>query len=113
MGRTDLENGQFVTYFTMDRHPGQGAIEVSPDGKYLVIRRRPLRPGEEPGAHIFTRDVPDELWAYPVDGGRPHKICDVPTTIRGQMRLSPDGRNLAFFGGERRAELWVIEPETR
>jgi Tol biopolymer transport system component len=97
----------FVDYGHRTGHP------FTPDGRYLIVRRRPLQPGEEPGALMGARDVPDELWAYPLDGSAPHKICTVPTPIRNQLRLSPDGQHLAFVGGETRSELWVIEPAVR
>lgn len=81
----------------------------TPDGKYVIVTRRPDTE-DNPGVSLFTRDTLDELWAYPVDGGEPHLITTVPVDVNNQLRLHPDGRRLAFFGGNRRSELWVMEP---
>ena len=47
------------------------------------------------------------LWAVPVSGGEPRRLFSMPSLQ--QVSLHPDGRRLAFKGGETRRELWVME----
>jgi len=67
-----------------------GGMPWTPDGRYV----------------LFVEDF-HELWAAPVSGGESHKLF----TMRNlrEVRLHPDGRRLSFTGGQRWAELWVME----
>jgi len=56
-----------------------------------------------------TRDEASELWLAGLDGGSARKI-DFPSMRIFQMRMSPDGRTLAFASGEKPSgEVWVAE----
>ena len=48
------------------------------------------------------------VWAFPVDGGEPRKLDIVFESI-GTADLSPDGKQLAFTGGQTKGEVWTIK----
>ncbi len=68
----------------------RGGMPWTPDGRYI----------------LFVKGF-SELWAAPVSGGEPHKLF--ATSNLREVRLHPDGRRLSFTGGQRWAELWVME----
>jgi len=68
----------------------RGGMPWTPDGRYT----------------LFVKDF-SELWALPLFGGEPHKLLTIDN-LR-EVRLHPDGRRLSFTGGQRWAELWVME----
>jgi Tol biopolymer transport system component len=68
----------------------RGGMPWTPDGRYI----------------LFVKGF-SELWALPVSGGEPHKLFT--TSNLREVRLHPDGRRLSFTGGQRWAELWVME----
>jgi hypothetical protein len=55
-----------------------------------------------------------ELWLIPLNGDAPRKLdVDLKGAVGGQLgkiRLSPDGKNLAYVVGKQyRTETWVLE----
>ena len=48
------------------------------------------------------------LWRVPLAGGKPTEI-ELGHSDFGDVRLSPDGRGLAFIAGKVAAELWVLD----
>jgi hypothetical protein len=67
----------------------------------LTIRTRnqPQTPGADPVS---------ELWLIDVNGQNQRKI-DFPAMHIRQLRMSRDGRTIAFTAGETSAEVWVAE----
>jgi hypothetical protein len=57
----------------------------SPDGKYIFY---------------VLMGHPQKIMRTPIEGGVPLEIGDIPDTIRGAMRISPDGRFLSFPNDE-------------
>lgn len=57
---------------------------------------------------VRTRNNTSELWLVPVDGGTPRKV-EFPSIRIVQLRMSPDGRTIAFVSGEASGEVWVAE----
>jgi Tol biopolymer transport system component len=54
---------------------------------------------------------PKELWLVPIDGGQARRLdIDIRSwkTSEG-IRLSPDGRKIAFFTGDDAREVWALE----
>jgi Tol biopolymer transport system component len=50
------------------------------------------------------------LWLVPLDGDPPRELdIDISTWVIGSIRLSPDGRHVAFFTGEDAREVWALE----
>jgi Tol biopolymer transport system component len=48
------------------------------------------------------------LWQVPAAGGERRRVEGVPE-IRGRFSIHPDGNRIAFFSGEPRGEVWVLE----
>jgi serine/threonine protein kinase len=55
-----------------------------------------------------TRGKASELWLVTLEGGSARKI-DFPSMRIFQMRMSSDGRTIAFASGEPSGEVWVAE----
>jgi Tol biopolymer transport system component len=70
----------------------------TPDGRYILAGGW----NEEAGTMA--------LWRIPSGDGEPLKLAEQP---EGQgfsrIRLSPDGKRIAFGSGEQRGEIWVME----
>ena len=50
-----------------------------------------------------------ELWRIPVSGGSPERVGLAKEGRFHDLRISPDGRRLAFTAEEPSKEVWVIE----
>jgi Tol biopolymer transport system component len=75
-------------------------LNWTPDGRFLWFRR--LSRSNDP-------KVPPkwESWRISPDGGNPQKLeLVIPG---GGMRLHPDGRQIAYYTGRGRSDLWVME----
>jgi hypothetical protein len=57
-------------------------------------------------ALLFSRR--GELWRLPLDGAAPEKAGLAAEDLR-DLRVSPDGRRLAFTAGVGKGEVWVME----
>lgn len=69
----------------------------SADGEHVLVMAGPWGGQEE---HVIL--------SVPVDGGDPVRLMEAMDGQRN-LALHPDGRRLAFSGGEVRTELWVLE----
>jgi Tol biopolymer transport system component len=51
-----------------------------------------------------------ELWCIPAAGGEPQKL-GLAMSLLLHLRVSPDGKNIAFTGSEQpaKSEVWVME----
>lgn len=102
-----------IRLITLDTGSSRDAFEVAhpvhlelahsplawaPDGRHLLAVRGEW---EAPGSHA--------LISVPIDGGEPMTL--MPRLVR-HLALHPDGRRLAFSGGEARTELWVMDDVT-
>ena len=60
---------------------------------------------------ILSAESGKALWVVPVDGRSPRKLdIDISSWIDGQgIRLSPDGKSIAFFTGQDAREVWALE----
>jgi len=66
----------------------------------------------DPDGHaILAAEAGKALWLVPVDGGTPRRLdVDISRWIDGQgIRLSPDGKQIAYFTGEDAREVWALE----
>jgi Tol biopolymer transport system component len=70
-----------------------------PDGRAVIVDKVLNESGTE-----------REFWLVPTAGGQPRKI-DVGTApgLGPDIRVHPDGRQIAFVAGENKKELWVLE----
>jgi Tol biopolymer transport system component len=90
------EGGEPRTLLTI-RQPESfllGSFTWTPDSREILAAR--------------TRNRVSEIWRVPVDGSAPSKI-DFPEMIVNVLRLNPDGKTVAFFGGASRSEIWVLQ----
>jgi tricorn protease-like protein len=49
-----------------------------------------------------------DLWAIAAEGGEPHKL-NLAMKGLAQLRLHPDGRQVAFQAGGSSGEVWAME----
>jgi Tol biopolymer transport system component len=71
-----------------------GAIDVSPDGRFVAVC---LRSGA--GGSSETNIIP-------VGGGEPARR--LPVAFDASMRWTPDGKGLGYIGGPASANVWVL-----
>lgn len=97
----DLESGELRDIYSVELplhleiRPGD--IAWSPDGEHVLVMAGPW---EEQESH--------QILSVPVDGGEPVRLMEAMDGHR-HLALHPDGRRLAFSGGDLRTELWVLE----
>ena len=51
---------------------------------------------------------PRELWKIPVEGGKPEKLGVAMPGLK-HLRVSKDGKRIAFDAGQRKIEIWRME----
>jgi Tol biopolymer transport system component len=71
----------------------------APDGRSLFFRS---------STGVDTPRGPSyrqQYWRVAIDGGRPEKVNLPPPAIR----ISPDGRQVAYSTGDQKSELWALE----
>ena len=76
------------------RNGGLLDIEWAPDSKHLLV--------SAPG------DPAPALWKVSIDEGHPVRM-DLTLKRDGGIRLSPDGRHIAFTVGDEKSEIWSME----
>lgn len=77
---------------------GYAGMVFTPNGKYVIFGRWEAAPK--------NRNV--QLWRVPVAGGPSENLGVGMPELRG-LRISPNGKQIAFTAGESRGELWVLE----
>jgi hypothetical protein len=71
-------------------------LNWTPEGKALLVLKRI---GEK-----------REFWIVPVDGSKSHKLnVDISHWTLDNVRLHPNGRQIAFYSGEQSEEIWALE----
>ena len=95
----DFCSGNPRTLLTIPRNELSGwpGTSWSPDGRWLIFLRRVTK----------DPDPRSEIWRIPVGGGAPERLGLSMTGLTSQT-ISPDGRRMAFIGGESHDELWVM-----
>lgn len=71
-----------------------GGVAWSADGRQLFFVKRSSKG--------------NELWRIPAEGGEPRGL-GVTLRAASQLSVHPDGRRIAFDGGETKSEVWVME----
>lgn len=72
----------------------------TPDGQDLLYTRW--------SNDVEWRKRREELWRVAVAGGPPRSMGLVVPGMR-EVRLSPDGRRLAFTAGQETLEVWAVQ----
>jgi Tol biopolymer transport system component len=76
-----------------------GSFTWTADSKrVLAVRTRDLNP----------KQTVSEIWQVPMDGSEPRKV-DFPETFFNCLRMSPDGKSIAFQMHRARIEIWVLQ----
>ena len=71
-----------------------------PDGRGVVVRKM-LSDSE---------NASEELWLVPVGDGQPRQLeIDTRNLNVSPISVHPDGRQIAYLGGEQKKEVWVLE----
>lgn len=95
-----LDGGEVRT--VLEDTDSRASAVWTPDGRHLVVADR--RAGEQSTEGPFIYDL--EL--VPLDGGEPRPM-GLSMELIHRIQLSPDGRRIAFQGGRRNTEIWVME----
>ncbi len=72
------------------------ALTSMPDGRALLVQRSLPSGG-------------NDLVLVPVEGGQPRKLDSRISSLPAQIRIHPDGRQIAWTAGESKQEIWVLE----
>ena len=84
-----------------------GMLEWTPDGKYLIFANSLAS-----GSSEWQKR---EVWRVPATGGEPQRL-ELSMDGLAHLRIHPDGKRVAFTGGQDKSEVWVMEnflPELR
>jgi dipeptidyl aminopeptidase/acylaminoacyl peptidase len=71
-------------------------IDWTPDGRHLIFAKQ------------RTKQSSAELWRVSVEGGEPQSLGITSEQVLG-LQVHPDGRRIAYSGGRRGVEVWVME----
>ena len=77
------------------------ALAWTPDGRHILFGSPDLATDPDAGRM--------ELWRIPVSGGSPERVGLAKEGRFHDLRISPDGRRLAFTVEEPSKEVWVLE----
>ncbi len=72
------------------------ALTCTPDGRGVLVQK-----GLSSGGN--------ELLVVPVGGGQPRELDSRISSMPAQIRIHPDGRQLAWAAGASKKEIWVLE----
>ena len=70
----------------------------SSDGRYIIFGKGPSD----------MKDQKTDLFRVSVDGGTPQKLGISMDRIT-HIRVHPDGKQIAFFAGQVKVEIWMME----
>jgi Tol biopolymer transport system component len=73
-----------------------------PDGGHVVL--------------LCSKSGGGEVWSFPTKGGPPERSSLPAQSSKYKPEVSPDGTQIAFVGGNRKPEIWVMTgllPDTR
>jgi Tol biopolymer transport system component len=96
-----LDGGKVEPVFDLSPPAGrQGFVDLrgldwTPDGEAVIVQILGAGRGG--------------IWKVPLHGGDPQRVEGIEALYWRPVRLSPDGRNLAFMAGRTRGEIWVME----
>jgi Tol biopolymer transport system component len=77
------------------------ALAWTPDGRHILFGSLDLETDPDVGS--------TELWRIPISGGSPERVGLAKEGKFHDLRISPDGRRLAFTAEEPSDEVWVLE----
>ncbi len=97
----DLQSGELRELYSVELplhlELREEDLAWSPDGEHVLVMAGPWGGQEE-----------HAILSVPVDGGEPVRLMEAMVGQR-YLALHPDGRRLAFAGGDVRVELWVLD----
>jgi Tol biopolymer transport system component len=70
----------------------------TPDSSAIIVNKALDAKGEQ-----------REYWLVPIAGGQSRKLDGVTPIGNFPLAIHPDGRQIAFLAGERKAEVWALE----
>ena len=86
-----------------ERLSAWGGMSWTPDSQTVIVMKVFGESGKETGR---------ELWLVPINGAAARKL-DIDVSDwgagSGNIRLHPNGRQIAFFAGKRSEEVWALE----
>ena len=100
-GRTRTYNPPVNT--RPERLAAWGGMSWTPDSQAVIVMKVFGESGKETGR---------ELWLVPINGAAARKL-DIDVSDwgagSGNIRLHPNGRQIAFFAGKQSEEIWALE----
>ena len=95
-----VEGGEPRTIFETAKGGWIETLDWTPDGRFILFTQMTT---EKDG-----KNTRDHIWMISAQGGEPRETGISSDSIR-HLRVSPDGRHIAFTSGKRGKEVWSIE----
>lgn len=95
-----VEGGEPRTIFETDKGGWIETLDWTPDGRFILFTQM--------AAEKDGKNTKDHIWMISAQGGEPRETGISSDSIR-HLRVSPDGRHIAYTSGKRGKEVWAIE----
>jgi Tol biopolymer transport system component len=95
-----VEGGEPRTIFETAKGGWIETLDWTPDGRFILFTQMTA---EKDG-----KNTRDHIWMISAQGGEPRETGISSDSIK-HLRVSPDGRHIAFTSGKRGKEVWAIE----
>lgn len=89
-----LDDGKIVERFAVDSPPAKLCLRWAADGRGLII--------------VQTTDGIDNLWLYPLGGGKPRQLTTFRSLDIAAFNLMPDGKTYVFSRGRDESDVVMI-----
>lgn len=95
-----VEGGEPRTIFETDKGGWIETLDWTPDGRFILFTQ--MMPEKD------GKSTKDHIWMVPAQGGDAREIRISSDSIK-HLRVSPEGRHIAYTSGKRGKEVWAIE----
>ncbi len=95
-----IEGGEPRELLRVTAPQGFYLVAWMPDGRGVIVRKM----------LSASENASEELWLVPVGDGQPRKLeIDKLSLGDSPVSIHPDGRQIAYLGGETKKEVWILE----
>ncbi len=100
----DGQERHLLTVSSPELFAAYGTMSWTPNGEALIVEKNRQNEGAPYGSQ-----GPKELWLIPVNEGEARRLDIDIDDWNAEIRLHPDGDQIAFFTGKDSRELWALE----